>query len=39
VEDENCVTQQPQILANEEEYQMEDFEVKIVLTSKLQMMK
>ncbi len=37
MEDEDCVTQQPQIWRNEE--WMEDFEVKIILISKLQMMK
>jgi len=35
VEDEDCVTQKPQMSGNEEEEQMEDHEVNIILTSKL----
>jgi len=37
VEDEDCVTQKPQMWGNEEEEQMEDPKVKTILISKLQM--
>ncbi len=39
VEDEDYVTQKQQIQGNEKEEWMEDFEVKTILISKLQMMK
>jgi hypothetical protein len=37
VEDEDCVTQKPQMWGNEEEQQMEDLKVKIILIFELQM--
>ncbi len=37
VEDEGCVTQKPQMRGNDEEEQMEDLEVKTILTLKLKM--
>jgi hypothetical protein len=35
VEDEDCVTQKPQMWGNEEKEQMENPEVNLILTSKL----
>ncbi len=39
MEDEDCVTQKPQIWGNEEKEWMEDSEVKTILTSFFQTMK
>jgi hypothetical protein len=37
VEDENCVTYKPHMRGNEEEEQMEDFEIKTIMTLDLKM--
>jgi hypothetical protein len=37
VEDEDCVTHKPQMRGNEEEEQMEDLEIKTIMTLDLQM--
>ncbi len=38
VEDENCVTQKPQMRGNEKKERIEDLEVKVILILELQMM-